>query len=112
MEEEIIFPENLTSIMDEILEKYGRGESSEEAFEKIMKDVKTNREKLSDIILDWVYKKITIEKLPKILEKEFELSPLRAKLMARDIQREILDQIKRKGEEKPEKRDIYREPIE
>lgn len=131
---EVIFPENITSIMKEILERYERRETLEEMLEKSTKGIKTNGEKLRDLLLRLVYDEINSAELPEILEKEFDLTPGKAFLMAHDIQEKILNQIEEKEEIEPieesekskleeekeeiEKKfqriqkDIYREPLE
>lgn len=116
------FPENIDSIISEILEKYKLREGDEEFFEKFEKEERTNGEITAGIIKKVIQEKLSSPELIDLLQKELYISS-EAKNLADDLKEKIFSLIvhpKKKilaprESESPKstrKKDVYREPIE
>lgn len=144
---EPIFPEESGLIVEKILEKYGLAAEQNEGIEKFLKSnvPEDKREifenlpgaKIAKLVRDYAEKKISLEDLPLLLEKELNVSEKDARQMANDLKKTILDfirweelegkemvqelpeELEEKEEtitpEKPRislKKDVYREPVD
>lgn len=131
------FPEQSSSIVEFLLDKYDLKETEEMQFQKLLSS-EFPQEKIDEvfgklpsvvisrILWDYQEEKIDLETLPSVLKEKLNLSPEKAKDMAKDLEREFLVFIKpAKGKEElpeiqpspekpkpPQKKDTYREPVE
>lgn len=114
------FPENIDSIISDILQKYKLKESNEECFEKFEKEEETNGGIIAGIIKRVIQEKLSSQELINLLQKELNILS-EAKNLADDLKEKIFPLIvypKKRilpPEEiesvKPKKKDIYREPV-
>lgn len=126
----ISYPENITSLIIGVLEKYGLAEDSDTIVKKISSQEKLNSEIIAEIIKKNIEEKIPFKELLSYLAKELKISQKLAKDIENEIQEKIIplirvrDKLTEKeipqeevtGEKeefpRPSKIDIYREPIE
>lgn len=134
--QEIIYPENISTIIKNLMEKYNLRETPEEVLEKVTRGEITIGEKIAGIIKEIVESGKSTTELSLMLQKSLKIEKEKAEKLAEDIEKEILDQIKKISSEKefetpalketflekpkttetplkkPPQVDIYREPIE
>lgn len=122
--QKIIFPEENSLIISELLEKYNLKESLREIFEKTRKGEETFGSTLAKIVRKAAEKKFSLKELTSSLETELSLSPKKAEDLAKDIKKKLLvlaekplseipsPTVPEKEREKPGGKDVYREPIE
>jgi len=127
----VIFPENITSVISEIVKKYNILENDKDAVRKILNGETTKIEELAGIIKKLAMDEISLKNLPATLKKDFNISVEDSKRLAGEIEEKVLPLAQRFSEEKeisvkPEvvkkpqppktetlmKKDIYREPAE
>lgn len=109
IEEGPIFPEESSSIIEGLLEKYGLIKSKGEIVKKIADLFKDSTKKpdekkkileslpeakLAKLVADYGYKKVSIEKIPLRIEKDLNISREKAKKMAEELKATLLDLIK------------------
>lgn len=141
---EPIFPEESSLIIEKILEKYGLAAKQREGIEKfINSDLPIEAledlpgSKISKLVKDYGEKKISLEGLPILLEKELNVSEKEAKEISKDLEKTLLVFIKQapirekeaetqaipipkeeseitipEESKTPSKKDVYRELIE
>ena len=122
--QKIIFPEENSLIISELLEKYNLKESLREIFEKTRKGEKTFGNTIAKIVRKAAEEKFSFKELVSSLKTELALSPKKAEGLAKDIKKKLLVLVEKpppeipsptvpeKEEEKPGGKDVYREPIE
>jgi hypothetical protein len=109
IEEEPIFPEESSFIIDGLLEKYGliknRGEMVKKIADLLKDPTKTAEEKkqglenfpgakLAQLVSDYGYKKISFEKIPSQIEKELNVGQEKSEKIAGELKTTLLDLIK------------------
>jgi hypothetical protein len=131
---EIIYPEESTTIISNLMEKYGLKETVKDIEEKMDRGEITNGEKIARIVAEAAENDLSIEDISALLEKRLAITKEICKKLAEDLKKEILIFIKKtpiketevEKEEKlriktetssktppiSQKKDIYREPIE
>lgn len=131
---EIIYPEESTTIISSLMEKYGLKETVEDIEEKMDRDEITNGEKMARIVAEAAENDLSEENIASLLEKNLGIQKEICGKLAEDLKKEILIFVKKipiketevEKEEKlkteteissgipptSQKKDIYREPIE
>lgn len=109
IEEELVFPEESSSIIDGLLEKYGLIKNREEETREMMKSLKDPTKKpeekikilesfpsakLAQVVADYGCKKISLEKIPLRIEKELNIETERAKKITEELKTTLFDLIK------------------
>lgn len=127
----LIFPDEASTIISSILEKYGLKETNEELFEKWKKEEKGNGEILVDLIFEKLEKEFSLADFIVLIGKKFNVSLEIAEKIATDVEKNILNFVKQEPEtivpetispkerpekptqepEKPKRQDAYREAI-
>lgn len=117
----LIFSEDNSLVIAELLAKYGLEEPLEEIFEKTNRSEKTFGNTVAKIVKKSAEEEMPFKNLVSVLKTELNLSQKEADGLAKDIEERILSFVKKPSkavvepaEEKPPgpKEDIYREPIE
>jgi len=131
---EIIYPEESTTIISSLMEKYGFKETVEDIEEKMDRGEITNGEKMARIVAEAAENDLSEENIASLLEKNLGIQKEICKKLAEDLKKEVLIFVKKipiketevEKEEKlkteteissgipptSQKKDIYREPIE
>lgn len=131
---EIIYPEESTTIISSLMEKYGLKETVEDIEEKMDRGEITNGEKMARIVAEAAENDLSEENIASLLEKNLGIQKEICGKLAEDLKKEILIFVKKipiketevEKEEKlkteteissgipptSQKKDIYREPIE
>lgn len=117
----LIFPEDIVSIISGILERYKLEETDEKVLEKMEAEEKTNGEIIAEIIGKTTGEEIPFQELVDSLRKNLNISLKEAENLAKDLRKKVLLLVEKSPKEipfpekpEPEKtgeRDIYREPI-
>lgn len=127
----LIFPDEASTIISSILERYGLKETNEELFEKWKKEEKGNGEILVDLIFEKLEKEFSLADFIVLIGKKFNVSLEIAEKIATDVEKNILNFVKQEPEtivpetispkerpekptqepEKPKRQDAYREAI-
>jgi hypothetical protein len=97
--ERIVFPENITSVVSEVVKNYNILEKDDEATEKIIKGETTKGEKLAEIIKKTATGEILIKNLPTVLKETFNVSSEDSKKLAGEIEEKILSLAQKFSEE-------------
>jgi len=103
-EEEIVFPEEFSLIIQDILKRYNLFKIHEEGVKKMM-EAKTSEErksiaeilpgyKISQFVRDYGEGRISLGKIPLLLKAELRLDEGTAKKIAKDMYREMLILVK------------------
>jgi hypothetical protein len=116
----LIFPEESSTVILDILEKYGLKDTEEEFYEKWEKGEKTREEMVVNAVITAAKANLSEPELSILLEEELKIPFEIAEKMARELNLKILRQIYKKEppiKETPEEitetqKDKYREPIE
>ena len=119
---DLIFPEDIVSIMSSILERYKLEQTDEEVLKQMEGEEKTNGEIIAEIIGKTVEEEIPFQELVGLLKKNLNISSKEAENLAKDLRKEVLLLVEKSPKEVPflekpepektEERDVYREPIE
>jgi len=86
----IVFPEHITSVILEIMKKYGLEETEQEFLKKFKSGKIRRGAKMAEIIKKTAEEKISIKKLPSILKENFNLSIENAQNLAKDLEEKVL----------------------
>jgi len=89
-EKDVVFPENITSVVYDIVKGYISLETQEEAVKKILKGEETKGGKMAEIIKKAATGEILIKNLPTVLKDSFNLSIERAKDLAKHLEEKVL----------------------
>lgn len=100
-DKEIVLPEEITSIIYNILEKYGLAESHAEILAKSSKGKEINGAIVANLIKKITDREIGFQELISSLRVEFNLTKKGAEDLARDIEERILSQVTRPSETVP-----------
>lgn len=120
--QKLIFPEHVSEIISELMEKYEISEDTQEVFARLKRGDKTKARKIANLIREVSQEKISEKNLPSRIQEELNIPKVKATSLARDIRERILTFLEKvspepvssaeKKEVKKElKEDIYREPI-
>lgn len=88
--ERIAFPENIASVMSELMKNYGLSEKDEEILEKVMSGQPTDSERLAEIIQKAASGKIIAKNLFLELKDVFKIPEDDAKIFAEEIKNKVL----------------------
>jgi hypothetical protein len=103
----IIYPDNVSSIITRLMEKYGLKETEENFLDKLLQGEMPTGGKVARIIAEVVENNFSLEEISSIIEQDLNLSKNDAYKFAEDIKKEILDFVKKVSlEETPEEKII------
>jgi putative protein kinase ArgK-like GTPase of G3E family len=88
--ERVAFPENITSVISVVMEKYGLSETDEEILEKLSKGQDTESEKVAKIVKRAASTENGAEDLFLEIKEVFKLPDEDAKSFAKEIKEKIL----------------------
>ncbi len=106
--QKIIFSENTSPIISELLKKYQLQETPEELFKKLTKGGIPKGGIILDIVIETAEGKILKKDLTSALQKRLEISEEKAKKLAEDIEEKLLVLVKKVPKEEIE---VPKEPL-
>ncbi len=116
---EIIFPENSSDIIEEILEKEGLSEDNKEFFRKVKKGGKPNIQILAELVSYRGKGDLSKEEFPVSIKLELNTTLEKAEKIAQELENKLIPRAKTMGEKEekskkspPKLNDIYREKID
>jgi len=110
--QQIIFPDNVTVIITKIMEKNGFKETADDIIQKLKNREKPIGQKISKIIAQRAMEEISAKDTPSLISKTLNISDEIAKNLANDIEKEIIIFVKKVPIEKetPEEKEIIKKP--
>jgi len=89
----LIYPEDTSEIISELMEKYGLKETEEEVLQALKEGKTTKGGTIAEIIMEVAKNKIPRENITSVLQKRLAISKEIAKKIAKELEKKILNLI-------------------